>query len=147
MGHRVRQYIMRIRNLEGDPHTVALGLAIGVFIGITPTIPFHTVLAVALAFLCKGSKAAAAIGVWFANPITIPVFYYASYKVGAWLLGISVSFDFKTYSLTEIFKTGTDVAIALLLGGVMVGLLPGVMTYFIMRKIISAMQQRRIEKS
>ncbi len=145
--NRFRQFVARIRNLEGDPHTVALGFAIGVFIGITPTIPFHTVLAVALAFLLKGSKAAAAIGVWFANPVTIPVFYYASYKAGAWLLGFSVSFDFQTHSLLEIVKTGADVTLALLLGGVIVGLLPGLMTYFIMRKTIMTIQQRHIEKA
>ena len=39
-------------------------LAIGVFIGITPTIPLHTILAVSLALLVRGSKLAAALGVW-----------------------------------------------------------------------------------
>jgi uncharacterized protein (DUF2062 family) len=133
--------------MEGDPHAVALGLAIGVFISITPTIPFHTVFAVALAVLVKGSKAAAAIGVWFANPITIPVFYYLSYKAGRLLFGISASFDFKTHSLLEILKIDLDVTIALLLGGVVMGILPGIITYFIMLKIIKTMKNRRTEKS
>ena len=147
VNNRFRQFITRFRNLEGDPHTVALGVAIGVFIGITPTIPFHTVLAVALAFLVKGSKTAAAIGVWFANPITIPIFYYLNYKVGSLLLGISASFDFKTHSLLEILRIGTDVTIALLLGGVVVGILPGIITYFIILKIIKTMKNRRTDKS
>jgi uncharacterized protein (DUF2062 family) len=146
VNNRFRQIVTRIRNVEGDPHAVALGFAIGVFIGVTPTIPFHTVLAVALTFLVKGSKVAAAIGVWFANPITIPIFYYVSYKVGSWLLGHSLSFDFKQHSLLEILKSSTEVAIALLLGGVILGILPGIITYFIMLKMIKTMKNRRAEK-
>ena len=59
INNRIRDFILKAKRLEGDPHFIALGLAIGVFVGFTPTIPFHTVLAVALAFLFKGSKAAA----------------------------------------------------------------------------------------
>ena len=69
-----RRSLARIKELNGDPHYVALGMAIGVFVGVTPTIPFHTALALGLSFIFRGSKAAAAIGVWFSNPITIPFF-------------------------------------------------------------------------
>jgi len=47
--YNIRQYGQKIKQLQGDPHHVALGMAIGVFVGVTPTIPFHTVIAVALA--------------------------------------------------------------------------------------------------
>ena len=81
--YSIRAFIANAKTLQGDPHYVAVGMAIGVFIGITPTIPLHTVIAVALAFVLRGSKPAAIIGVWFANPITIPLFYWASYEIGA----------------------------------------------------------------
>ena len=71
---KIQHLITRFKQLNGDPHYVALGMAIGVFISVTPTIPFHTVIALALAFILRGSKAAAAIGVWFSNPVTIPFF-------------------------------------------------------------------------
>ena len=73
-------WIIRIKRLNGDPHYVATGMAIGVFVGITPTIPLHTVLALALAFLFRVSKVAAALGVWCSNHVTIPFFYYWSYS-------------------------------------------------------------------
>jgi uncharacterized protein (DUF2062 family) len=62
-------------------------LTIGIFIGITPTIPFHTVLAIMLAFFLRGSKPAAILGVWVSNPFTIPILYFGSYKAGLFLFG------------------------------------------------------------
>jgi uncharacterized protein (DUF2062 family) len=142
----IREFVQRIKNLEGDPHYVAMGLAIGVFIGITPTIPFHTVLAVGLAFILRGSKAAAALGVWFSNPITAPIFYWGSYKVGLYLLGNPAPFDVKYESILELLHLGMDVTFAMIAGGVILGVLPGIASYFITRKIITTIRLRRALK-
>ena len=40
---------------------MAMGTAVGVFVAFTPTIPFHTILTIALAFVFRGSKPAALI--------------------------------------------------------------------------------------
>lgn len=144
--YNFREFVDRIKNLEGDPHYVAMGMAIGVFIGITPTIPFHTVLAVALAIVLRGSKAAAALGVWFCNPVTAPIFYWGSYKVGMYLLGNSMPFDVKYESILELLELGMDVTIAMIAGGVILGILPGIASYFITRKIITTIRLRRVLK-
>ena len=144
--NNIREFVDRVKNLEGDPHYVAMGMAIGVFIGITPTMPFHTVLAVALAFILRGSKAAAALGVWFGNPITAPIFYWGSYKAGMYLLGKSVPFDVKYESILELLNLGMDVTIAMIAGGVILGILPGVGSYFITRKIITTIRLRKALK-
>jgi uncharacterized protein len=142
----IREFVARVKNLEGDPHFVAMGMAIGVFISITPTIPFHTVLAVALAFFLRGSKAAAALGVWFSNPITAPIFYWGSYKTGMYLLGNSAPFDVKYESILELLNLGMDVTIAMIAGGIILGILPGIASYFITRKIIVAIRLRKASK-
>ena len=72
---RIKQGYLQVKELHGDPHYVAMGMAIGIFVACTPTIPFHTVIAIFLAFLFRGSKVAAAIGVWFSNPLTMPLLY------------------------------------------------------------------------
>jgi uncharacterized protein (DUF2062 family) len=144
--YNIREFVQRVKNLEGNPHYVAMGLAIGVFISITPTIPFHTVLAVALAFILRGSKAAAALGVWFSNPITAPIFYWGSYKVGLYLLGNPAPFDVKYESILELLNLGKDVTIAMITGGVILGVLPGIASYFITRKIITTIRLRRALK-
>ncbi|PIP36256.1 MAG: DUF2062 domain-containing protein [Desulfobacterales bacterium CG07_land_8_20_14_0_80_52_14] len=142
INNRIRDFILKAKRLEGDPHFIALGLAIGVFVGFTPTIPFHTVLAVALAFLFKGSKAAAAIGVWFSNPVTIPLFYFLSFRTGTFLFSIS-PFDAHPRTVLELIKMGADLTIAMLVGGVILGILPGVAAYFVTRRLIRRWQEKK----
>jgi len=144
--YNFRVFIDRVKKLEGDPHFVAMGLAIGVFISITPTIPFHTVLAVSLAILLRGSKAAAALGVWFSNPVTAPIFYWGSYKLGMFILGNRAPFDVKYESILELLDLGMDVTIAMIAGGIILGILPGIASYFITRKIITTIRLRKALK-
>jgi uncharacterized protein (DUF2062 family) len=140
---KIQHFITRFKQLNGDPHYVALGMAIGVFISVTPTIPFHTVIALALAFILRGSKAAAAIGVWFSNPITIPLFYKGSYDVGVSILGDSAPFSTEYESILELLKLGVDVTLAMITGGIILGIFPGIAAYFITRNIFIKLRLRK----
>ncbi len=140
--HSFREFIDKAKTLQGDPHYVAMGMAIGVFISITPTIPFHTVIALFLAFILRGSKPAAIVGVWFCNPLTAPVFYLMCYKVGMLILGRPAPFDIKYESLTELAKLGLDVTVSMVVGGAVLGIIPGIAAYVITRKIFTKIRQR-----
>ncbi len=140
---KLHELIENAKKLQGDPHYIAMGMAIGVFIGVTPTFPLHTVLAVTLAFVLRGSKPAAVLGVWFGNPITMPFFYWVSYKIGMLILGNSIPFDKNYVSITELLKLGLDVTAALITGGVLLGILPAIGTYFITRKIFTMIRHRK----
>jgi uncharacterized protein (DUF2062 family) len=145
--YSIRKLIERAKTLHGDPHYIAMGMAIGVFVSITPIVPFHTVIAIALAFILKGSKPAAAIGVWFCNPVTVPFFYFGSYKAGMFIIGRSIPFDQKYESISELMKLGTDVTIAMVTGGVILGILPGIAAYFITRRTFKLIRSRkRVER-
>lgn len=141
--YRLREFINRAKNLNGEPHYVAMGMAIGVFVGITPTIPFHTILAVLIAFICRGSKPAAMVGVWFSNPFTIPFFYFASYKAGHFVLGKSMPFDQKYDSLLELVKAGLDTTLAMIAGGAIIGIIPSLLAYFVTKKIFSKIRSKK----
>jgi uncharacterized protein len=142
----IREFVDRAKKLQGDPHYIAMGMAIGVFVSLTPTIPFHTIIAVALAFIVKGSKPAAAVGVWFSNPVTIPFFYLGSYRMGMSLLGKSIPFNTKYESVSELMKLGMDVTVAMIVGGVILGIIPGIAAYFITRKIFTTLKSRKTSK-
>ena len=131
---KIEQWTNRVKNFSGDPHFVAMGMAIGVFVAATPTMPFQTAIAIALAYVLRSSKAAAAIGVWLSNPITFPVFYLASYKLGTLFFGISASYEAGGKPV-HILKLGADITIAALTGGIVIGLCLATATYFITRKI------------
>ena len=139
----VRAFLDRVKKLNGDPTYVAKGMAIGVFVGVTPTIPFHTALAFALAFIFKASKPAAITGVWFCNPVTLPLFYYGSYKVGAFLFHLKISADLKAMPITEILRLGAKVTAALVCGGIINGIPFGIAAFFITRSVFQRIQLRR----
>jgi len=140
---KIRQLIISFKTLQGDPHYIAMGIGIGVFVGVTPTIPFHTALALALAFILKGSKPAAVIGVWFSNPLTIPFFYWGSYKIGMLILGTSIPFNAQYITITELMELGMDVTLAMIAGGIILGIPPGIASYFIARKIFTGIRSRK----
>jgi uncharacterized protein (DUF2062 family) len=133
-----QEFCRQLKELRDKPHEISLGMAIGVFIAITPTIPFHTVLAVALAALLRGSKLAAALGVWVSNPLTIPFFYYGSYRLGRFVLGYPLLVLPDDYSLISLVKMGKHVTVAMLHGGVLLGILPGLLAYFLTYKFTSS---------
>jgi uncharacterized protein (DUF2062 family) len=140
---RFGQMLVRMRQLEGSPHNLALGMAVGIFVSITPIIPLQTIVAVFLAFLVRGSKSAAALGTWLSNPLTIPVVYYANYKLGCTLLGYpktldSIAFD----SFSQLMGLGLDVTRAMILGGVVIGAILGVAAYFITFRVFNTIRGR-----
>jgi hypothetical protein len=143
---RIRKFWDKIKRLHGKPGYIAMGMAIGIFIGITPTIPFHTILAVALAFVLKGSKPAAAVGVWIANPLTIPFFYFASFKTGAFLLNKPIPFDIKFESITELMSLGADVTVAMVAGGAILGIVPAIIAYVVTYRFFTVVQAKIAQK-
>jgi len=139
---RLKALFVRIKELQGDPRYIAMGMAIGVFVGVTPTIPFHTVIAIALAFILKGSKPAAAIGVWFANPVTIPLFYIGSFKLGTLILNKPIPFDVKFESITALMTLGLDVTIAMIVGGAVLGIPPAIVAYILTYRIMTKLHEK-----
>ena len=89
-----RYYYLRFIRLQGDPKEIARGIALGIFIGITPTIPLHTILILVLALFCRASKLAG----WLAscvvsNPFTFFPQYYLSWRLGTWLTPYELSWE------------------------------------------------------
>lgn len=67
---------------------VAEGLAIGLFIGCTPTMGVQIILTGLAAFLLRVNVPVAMVATLISNPLTAPVLYPLQYKLGVWLVGI-----------------------------------------------------------
>ncbi|WP_319406055.1 DUF2062 domain-containing protein [uncultured Desulfosarcina sp.] len=140
---RFGQMLVRMRQLEGSPHNLALGMAVGIFVSITPIIPLQTIVAVFLAFLLRGSKSAAALGTWLSNPLTIPLVYYANYKLGCTLLGYQKTLDSIAFdSFSQLMGLGLEVTRAMIVGGVVIGAILGVAAYFITFRVFITIRRR-----
>lgn len=143
-----RYHWLKFLRLQDDPRKLAWGTALGVFIGITPTVPFHTVAVLSLAALLRVSPVTAFIGLQIGNPLTLPAIYLASYKVGQFLLyrGQPLVFP-ETFS----FKAWMDVlwqgGIALQVGGVILAVPPAIAAYFLTLWIVQRYRRRKAEKA
>ncbi|MCJ7596028.1 MAG: DUF2062 domain-containing protein [Desulfobacterales bacterium] len=142
---RELKYIyLRFLRLRGHPHDLALGMALGVFAGMMPILPFQTALALALALFFKGSKIAAALGTWVSNPFNWYFLYIYCYKIGAWILGITEKHKMFHSIMTSIHEregamvilekiasAGGAMTAAFLVGGLILGIASAVPAYFI----------------
>ena len=142
--------------LRGNPHDLALGIALGVFSGLLPVVPFQTALAVFLALVFGGSKITAALGTWVSNPFNWYLVYSLDYRIGAAILGLSEkSRGFSSVMaaiqrgeegmglVQTVLAAGGSIIAAFLLGGLILGFLIAPISYPLFLKVFRAIQQWR----
>lgn len=116
----------RFLKIRGNPREIALGFALGLFIGMSPTMGFQMAIAVFFAALFKWNKISAAVAVWITNPFTAPIIYGLTYYVGAKILGVTNSFQglsaFDLPALLHLIQKTPKILMVMALGGVVVGL-------------------------
>ncbi len=76
----------RIFRLTGSPHTIAAGVAAGVFASFTPFMGLHFLIAFLVAYILAGNMIAAALGTFVGNPLTFPFIWASTFSFGRFLL-------------------------------------------------------------
>lgn len=153
---QLRYYYWRFVRLRGNPHDLALGIALGVFSGLLPVVPFQTALALFLALVFGGSKITAALGTWISNPFNWYFLYYLDYRIGAAILGLSESSrGFSSVMgaiqrgeegiglVRTVLGAGGSIIAAFLLGGLILGLLIAPISYPVFLKVFRGIQRWR----
>lgn len=91
--HLLRALLM----LDGSPHSIALGTAIGMFIALTPTVGIQMLIVIAVAFLVRPlfrfNRMAALITVYVSNPLTVVPLYWFNYKLGTIVIPETISHE------------------------------------------------------
>lgn len=154
-----RYYWLRLWRLQGNPFILARGIGIGAFVGMTPTIPFHTGITLFLCAILKGNIVAAIIANWIvSNPLTIPVQYYLAWKIGTWLTSIQISWDQVCLMLQQLqhaefiaafhllFVKFSKIIYCLVAGGIVLSVPVGIFCYFISLYLYLLRQKRRQQR-
>ena len=140
LNNKLAEVKNKLLNIPAQPHQVAMGYALGIFLAASPLIGLKVFIAIGLTLWFKWSKVAALIGVFHINIITGPPFYGLSFLVGKLVLGSDVSFDFSgslsLSSMVEILTTNSLVFIILLAGGIVMGLPLAAAAYYFSKSII-----------
>ena len=129
--------------MADTPHSIALGSAIGIFFGFTPLWSLKTLLSIALAWICRCNKIAAAIAVTVHDVLifVMPAIYFAEYKVGCWALRrpppahrVRFHFGLHDYLNWDVFQRLVWPAV---IGSLFLAIPSAVIVYFVMRMLIS----------
>jgi hypothetical protein len=144
---QLRYFYWRFLRLQGSPEQLARGMASGVFSGCYPLFGFQTIIGIAVATVLRGNRIMAAAATWISNPFTyVPIFAF-NFQVGHWLLGggpVEMFDDLD--SLKGWMDMGTDVTVRLLLGSTVVGIVAGIVSYFLGIWLIRRIRQRKLDR-
>ncbi|WP_208438373.1 DUF2062 domain-containing protein [Bartonella vinsonii] len=150
----------RILRISATPHKVALGFSIGIFLACSPFFGMHVILAIFFSWILRGNFAAAIIGTVFSNPLTFLLIVMADYKIGYFCLSlfsnvneislsqIRILFEDLTLSnISPLFKgTWDSIMRPMILGGTLLGLIFGSLSYIGVYRAIARFQQKRYQK-
>ena len=101
---RTRKLIsLSLKRLKGSPHELAVGLSSGIAISFTPFLGLHALIALSIAWLFRGSMAAALIGTLFGNPWTFPFLWFVSFELGQFFyFSFNISNSIEDISFLEL---------------------------------------------
>jgi hypothetical protein len=146
MNQKLRRFYDRFVRIHGDPHEIALGFALGILVGMTPTLGVQMVLAAFLAAVLGWNKIAAAAGVWITNPVTAPLIYSLNYWVGARLLSLGKAVHhgaaLQTKGFVYVLTKAPHVLGAMALGGLVVGLPLAVLGYWLALRAVTGYREK-----
>lgn len=161
----------KVVTLHDSPHRIALGSAIGVFIGWLPLVG-QMVLSMLFAKIFRANVLASIPWAWITNPVTTVPFYFAHYELALMILPeqkhvsredfqmIFTRVDEKLANLSgwERWTTGmyqgliescnflSDIIWPLMLGTSLIGMPAAIAVYFIIRRAVDTIQKRRRER-
>lgn len=155
-----RYYYRRFQRLKGNPYALAGGFAIGVFIGITPTIPFHTIAIILITLATRTSTLSGILSSWIVcNPLTYFPIYYFSLVIGNWVtpyelnwLKIRDVLDTLVHceSLGESIKIlgslGFEAIAVILAGGTILAIPFTIVSYYLSLYFFITYRNKRIQK-
>lgn len=139
----LRHMHFRLVTIEDTPHSIALGVAIGIFLGFTPLWSLKTLLSIGVAWICGGNKIAAAISVQLHDLVLpfMPAIYLWEYKIGFWALHghLPQRFHLHPLSLRSYIHWENFVIVGspLLIGSVIIGLPSAAIIYFLTRGLVT----------
>ena len=120
---------------------LAKGLALGLFIGCTPTMGVQIVLCGVIAFMLRVNVPVALLGSLVSNPLTAPILYPLEYKLGVWLVGIPEPNELEGFS--GAMRNFVRYAKPLWAGSIVAGAVCGATGYALVRLIALAMRTMR----
>ena len=143
----LRDHHMTLMTIADTPHSIALGSAIGIFFGFTPLYSLKTLLSIAVAWIFRCNKIAAAIAVTVHDVLifAMPVIYMGEYELGCFVLSRPPphrirfgDIGFHDYFNWHIFS---HLVWPALVGSLFLAIPSAIVVYFLMRMLVNRSQK------
>jgi uncharacterized protein len=151
----LKKYYYKILRSNGTPHSLAISVALGFFVGCFVPTGGHTVIVLLLAFLFKADKILAFAATWIANPYTITFLYPFFCFVGARILGIDMTFQqidreimniIHDFSWHNLILLGEELAFSFFVGGFIFGIILGGIGYYFTYRTVLLYRNKRVKR-
>ena len=130
---------------KAHPEYIARGWAIGMFWGCLVPFGLQLIFSIPTAFLLNGSKIGATVGTLITNQLTIFIIYPIQCYIGSRITGSFLSYDEIKTAITDVIhkgsysallETGTDLATAFFVGGMLFAAIMTPATYFAVKNMV-----------
>lgn len=164
MKYLLRRTLRALGKATGTSHQIALGVAIGFFVGWLPIVGIQMAVAVVVCTVVRANKIVPIFPIWLTNPVTMAPIYSFNYWVGWKIVGgpplsqlaavlrrmitppdpqpgmsrFEAWWDGIKYSMHELLSMGWEMQLPLWLGCVIVGLALAIPAYYISRKFVDS---------
>lgn len=172
---KLQRVLRRLAREKGTTDRIAMGAAVGMFIGMTPTVGFQMIIAFTAATLLRVNRLAAVLPVWITNPLTVIPIYAFNYWLGLFFwdgpgmgefkkemgLVIAKAGEIGFFGLfmsqpegsigawvviKQLGSLGVDILVPLWIGSLIVGIALALPTYPLMRGLIARIRLRREQR-
>jgi len=144
---RIRKRLRDLLHHEDPPHRIALGLGLGMFVGLLPIMGIQMAVVALLALPLRANVKAAVATVWISNPLTFIPLYWVNYRFGLLFFparrlssaeftgALTKASDWQwsalKESLSNLMGLGADLMVPLWVGSAVLGVVFGVLAYVV----------------
>lgn len=147
-------YFLKIKRLftsaNNTPESMAKGIALGIFVGLTPSVGFQMLPVFLLAILFSGNRILALIFTYVSNPVTVIPLYGLHYYLGSLLWPNLNSVNFSrikdvlvNFSFSKLTQLGFESFVILWTGGFVIAIPSSIISYFVFYRIILIFRKKK----
>lgn len=124
---RLARTLERAGALNIDETTLARGVAVGLFIGMTPTVGIQVVMMLVAAFAFRANFLAAFVVSNVSNPLTMAPLYYGWNQLGHWLIN---RLPIQPFHIDDIGEEIAFETLSMLIGSLLTAIPSALLGYF-----------------
>jgi len=134
----------KIARINDTPEKIALGFALGTFIGIFPTFYLGGIITLLFSAIFRLNYIAAILGtIVVMNPITTPIFWGLSAFIGSLIFSEDTRIILAQIKNGQVFKSLGDITLVYLTGNLIISSIMAIISYYFVKRLVVSYRKGR----